>query len=116
VTHLWDAGNVVGQGFLERFGVDLGGLDYVDGRAAQAQLRCPRLCFAGSADQVTYDERWGGVRVDMAGPVISRRAEREALGWEVRVLEGPDHLQAMQAAQVLPILRPWLVSEAATGS
>jgi hypothetical protein len=28
VTHLWDAGNVVGQGFLERFGVDFGGLDY----------------------------------------------------------------------------------------
>jgi hypothetical protein len=28
VTHLWDAGNVVGQGFLDRFGVDFGGLDY----------------------------------------------------------------------------------------
>jgi hypothetical protein len=28
VIHLWDAGNVVGQGFLDRFGVDLGGLDY----------------------------------------------------------------------------------------
>jgi hypothetical protein len=28
VTHLWDAGNVVRQSFLERFGVDLGGLDY----------------------------------------------------------------------------------------
>jgi hypothetical protein len=28
VAHLWDAGNVVGQGFLERFGVDFGGLDY----------------------------------------------------------------------------------------
>ena len=28
VTHLWDTGNVVGQGLLERFGVDFGGLDY----------------------------------------------------------------------------------------
>ena len=28
VTHLWDTGNVVGQEFLERFGVDFGGLDY----------------------------------------------------------------------------------------
>jgi hypothetical protein len=27
VTHLWDAGNVIGQSFLERFGVDFGGLD-----------------------------------------------------------------------------------------
>ena len=87
-----------------------------DDQAAQAQLRCPRLCFAGSADQITYDERWGGVRVDMAGPVISRRAELEALGWKVRVLEGLDHLQAMQAAQVLPILRPWLLGKVATGS
>ena len=28
VTHLWDAGNVIGQGFLDRFGVTFGGLDY----------------------------------------------------------------------------------------
>jgi hypothetical protein len=28
VIHLWDAGNVVDQGFLERLGVDFGGLDY----------------------------------------------------------------------------------------
>ena len=28
VTHLWDAGNVIDQGFVERFGVDFGGLDY----------------------------------------------------------------------------------------
>src|SRR5829696_8353928 len=81
-----------------------------DDRAAQAQLGCPRLCFVGSADEITYDERWGGVRVSMADGVVGRRGELEALGWEVRVLEGLDHLQAMQAAQVLPILRPWLTS------
>ena len=28
VTHLWDSGNLVDQGFLDRFGVDFGGLDY----------------------------------------------------------------------------------------
>jgi hypothetical protein len=28
VMHLWDAGNVIGQSFLEQFGVDFGGLDY----------------------------------------------------------------------------------------
>jgi pimeloyl-ACP methyl ester carboxylesterase len=80
-----------------------------DDRAAQAQLGCPRLCFVGSADEITYDERWGGVRVSMAEPVIRRRAELEALGWQVRVLDGLDHTQAMQATQVLPILRPWLI-------
>jgi hypothetical protein len=28
VTHLWDGTNLVDQGFLDRFGVDFGGLDY----------------------------------------------------------------------------------------
>ncbi|MGH2813723.1 MAG: alpha/beta fold hydrolase [Actinomycetota bacterium] len=86
-----------------------------DDRAAQARLGCPRLCIVGSADEIDYDERWGGVRVSMADPVIGRRAELEALGWEVRVLEGLDHTQAMQAAQVLPVLRPWLISTLGTG-
>jgi pimeloyl-ACP methyl ester carboxylesterase len=81
-----------------------------DDHAAQVQVRCPRLCFVGSADEITYDERWGGVQVSMADPIVSRRADLEALGWQVEVLEGLDHLQAMQAAQVLPILRPWLLT------
>jgi pimeloyl-ACP methyl ester carboxylesterase len=86
-----------------------------DDRAAQAQLSCPRLCFAGSADEIDYGERWGGVQVSMARPVISRQAELQALGWQVQVLEGLDHTQAMQAAQVLPILRPWLIATLVTG-
>jgi pimeloyl-ACP methyl ester carboxylesterase len=81
-----------------------------DDQAAQAQVRCPRLCIVGSADEITYDERWGGVHVSMADPVVSRRADLEALGWQVAVLEGLDHLQAMQATNVLPILRPWLLT------
>jgi pimeloyl-ACP methyl ester carboxylesterase len=81
-----------------------------DDRAAQARLTCPRLCLVGSADEITYEQRWGGVRVSIAGPVIGRRAELEALGWQVEVLEGLDHTRAMQAAQVLPILRPWLLA------
>jgi hypothetical protein len=28
VTHLWDTEGVIGLSFLDRFGVDLGGLDY----------------------------------------------------------------------------------------
>jgi pimeloyl-ACP methyl ester carboxylesterase len=79
-----------------------------DDRAAQALIGCPRLCFVGSADEITYDERWGGVRLSIADPVLARRAELEALGWSVRILDGLDHIQAMQAARVLPILRPWL--------
>jgi hypothetical protein len=52
VTHLWDAGNVVGQGFLERFGVDFGGLDYdfflLFDRDATWQERPPRPVSAGA--------------------------------------------------------------------
>jgi hypothetical protein len=81
-----------------------------DDHAAQARVRCPRLCFVGAADEITYDERWGGVRVSMADSIINRRADLESLGWQVEVLDGLDHTQAMQAAHVLPILRPWLLS------
>jgi pimeloyl-ACP methyl ester carboxylesterase len=84
-----------------------------DDRAAQARVRCPRLCFVGSADEIAYDRRWGGVVVRIAAPVLERRAELEALGWEVRVLDGLDHTQAMQPVTVLPILRPWLDSQLA---
>jgi pimeloyl-ACP methyl ester carboxylesterase len=79
-----------------------------DDRAVQARITCPRLCLVGSADEIDYGERWGGVHVSLAGPVLAHRAELEALGWDVRVLDGLDHTQAMQAANVLPVLRPWL--------
>jgi pimeloyl-ACP methyl ester carboxylesterase len=87
-----------------------------DDRAAQARLACPRLCFAGSADDIDYAERWGGVRVRVAAPLLERRAELERYGWDVRVLDGLDHTQAMQAAAVLPILRPWLTAALAASA
>jgi pimeloyl-ACP methyl ester carboxylesterase len=80
-----------------------------DDHAAQAQIGCPRLCLVGAADEIDYGERWGGVHVSLAAAVIDRRADLEALGWQVQVLEGLDHTQAMQAVHVLPVLRPWLV-------
>jgi pimeloyl-ACP methyl ester carboxylesterase len=82
-----------------------------DDRAAQAHITCPRLCFAGSADEIQYGPKWGDVLVSIAGPIIAERAELKSLGWEVRVLDGLDHLQAMQAKQVVPILRSWLGSQ-----
>ncbi|MFE3450423.1 alpha/beta fold hydrolase [Nonomuraea sp. NPDC059194] len=85
-----------------------------DDRAAQDRITCPRLCFAGSADTIEYGPAWGNVRVDIAGPVLAHRAELERLGWQVRVLDGLDHMQAMQASQVLPVIRPWLTAELAS--
>ncbi|GAA3119191.1 hypothetical protein GCM10017600_36400 [Streptosporangium carneum] len=82
-----------------------------DDRAAQARVGCPRLCFVGSADEIEYGERWGDVHVSIAGPVVSRRAELEAFGWDVKVMDGLDHMWAMQAANVLPTLRPWLAAK-----
>lgn len=87
-------------------------LQEFDDRAAQSLITCPRLCFVGSADEIHYAERWGNLQVSLAGPIVSNRAELEALGWDVRVLDGLDHMQAMQAAQVLPIVRPWLAAQA----
>jgi pimeloyl-ACP methyl ester carboxylesterase len=73
-----------------------------------ATLACPRLCFAGTEDRIEYGERWGGVTVDIAGPLVRNRATLERDGWTVELLEGLDHMTAMQANAVLPILRPWL--------
>ncbi len=81
-----------------------------DDRAVQAQITCPRLCFVGSADEIQYGKNWGDVFVSLAGPVVRGQAELEALGWDVRVLEGLDHMQAMQAAHIVPMLRSWLVA------
>ena len=80
-------------------------------RAAQAQITCPRLCFVGSADEIQYDQHWGNVSVSLAGPIVQGQVQLSDLGWDVRVLDGLDHIQAMQAKQVLPILRSWLMSQ-----
>lgn len=107
----WDSAEVtMTEAQTRQFVTLYEGLQDFDDRAAQASLSCPRLCFAGSADKIEYGERWGGVDVDIAGPMVNRRAELESFGWEVRVLDGLDHVRAMQVVNVLPILRPWLES------
>jgi hypothetical protein len=63
VTHLWDAGNVIGQEFLERFGVDFGGLDYdfilLFDRDATWTQRPPRPVNSG-ATVISERERLAG--------------------------------------------------------
>lgn len=80
-----------------------------DDRAVQTRIRVPRLCFAGELDDIDYAERWGGVRVRIGAAVTDHRSELEALDWSVRVLDGLDHMAAMQPGAVLPVLRPWLI-------
>jgi hypothetical protein len=67
----------------------------------------------GSADEIQYGKSWGDVHVSLAGPIVRGRAQLEDLGWDVRVLAGLDHIQAMQATQVVPILRSWWASKVA---
>ncbi|WNG43839.1 alpha/beta hydrolase [Archangium minus] len=81
-----------------------------DDRAAQSRFTCARLCFVGSADEMRYGKSWGDVHVNLAGPIVNGRTQLEELGWDVRVLEGLNHMQAMQATQVVPMIRPWLES------
>jgi pimeloyl-ACP methyl ester carboxylesterase len=81
-----------------------------DDRAAQARLTCPRLCFVGSKDEIQYSKSWGNVYVSLADPIVRGQAQLSELGWDVRVLDGLDHIQAMQAKQVVPILRSWLAT------
>jgi pimeloyl-ACP methyl ester carboxylesterase len=86
-------------------------LQRFDDRAVQARITCSRLCFVGSADEIQYGESWGNVNVSLAGPVVRGQAQLSDLGWDVRVLDGLDHMQAMQAKQVVPILRSWLATK-----
>jgi pimeloyl-ACP methyl ester carboxylesterase len=81
-----------------------------DDRAVQVRLTCPRLCFVGSKDEIQYSKSWGNVHVSLAGPIVRGQAQLSELGWDVRVLDGLDHTQAMQARYVVPILRSWLAS------
>ncbi len=82
-----------------------------DDRGVQARLTCPRLCFVGSKDEIQYSKSWGDVHVSLADPIVQQQSQLASLGWDVRVLDGLDHIQAMQARQVVPILHPWLAAK-----
>jgi len=82
-----------------------------DDHAVQAELTMPRLCIAGSADNIQYGERWGNTLVSIGTPLAANKPSLEALGWTVHLLDGLDHMQAMQAAQILPVVEPWLADQ-----
>ncbi|MGF7120910.1 hypothetical protein [Rhodococcus sp. BE178] len=79
-----------------------------DDTASGAVPTVPRLCFAGAADEIAYGPGWGDVTVKLAEPLLKRRADLEARGWVVEVMPGRDHMSAMGADVVLPLLTGWL--------
>lgn len=87
-------------------------LQNFDDHAVQDKLTCPRLCFVGSNDKQEYSEKWGGVTVDMATPLIKKADELKKYGWDITVLDGLDHISAMQPTNALPVIKQWLIDKA----
>jgi pimeloyl-ACP methyl ester carboxylesterase len=71
-------------------------------------LEIPRLAFAGADDTIVYGAKWDNARVEIGPALAANRAELEKQGWTVEVIPGADHMSAMHAAVVLPILLDWL--------
>jgi pimeloyl-ACP methyl ester carboxylesterase len=84
-----------------------------DERAALDQLSIPRLAFAGADDNITYGPKWDNAYVEIANAFDRHRGELVRGGWTVTLIPTTDHLSAMQAAAVLPILTPWLAGNVA---
>jgi len=84
-----------------------------DERAALDRLSIPRLAFAGANDNIRYGAKWDSAYVAIADAVRRRRDELTRQGWTVELIPDTDHIGAMQASNVLPILTPWLKTNAA---
>lgn len=82
-------------------------LQSFDDRAATTSLTIPGLAFAGEADNISYGAQWDNAKVRIADALRTNQPALEDLGWEVAWLPG-DHMAAMQATAVLPVLTPWL--------
>lgn len=79
-----------------------------DERAALDRLDLPRLAFAGANDNIRYGPQWDNAYVAIAEPLERHRAELVRRGWTVEIIPDTDHLSAMRASNVLPVLAPWL--------
>jgi hypothetical protein len=73
---------------------------------AVKQITCPRLTYAGSADEI---ER-GGVTMPIAAMLRLHRSELESGGWQVSELLDRDHSVWTDPDAVVPIVRPFLDS------
>jgi pimeloyl-ACP methyl ester carboxylesterase len=83
-------------------------LQSFDEQAVLDRLGHPRLVFAGADDNITYGPRWDNAYVGIADAVRKNRDQLTEQGWTVQLVPGADHMSAMRAETVLPILLPWL--------
>lgn len=81
-----------------------------DERAAVERVTVPRLAFAGEDDNIRYGAAWDDAYVGIADGLAAHRDELVRLGWTVELIPGADHMKAMHAAVVLPLLTRWLTA------
>ncbi|MEU4805467.1 alpha/beta hydrolase [Actinosynnema sp. NPDC023587] len=81
-----------------------------DERAALDRVDVPCLVFAGENDNITYGAKWDDAHVAIADAIQRHRAELGERGWTVELVPDTDHMSAMRARTVLPVLTPWLES------
>jgi pimeloyl-ACP methyl ester carboxylesterase len=74
-----------------------------DDLAPQPRITCPRLCVAGTADDI-YGSHIGAT-------VAETRETLERLGWDVQLVEGLDHLGMLAPAVFVPIVGGWLEAQ-----
>jgi pimeloyl-ACP methyl ester carboxylesterase len=79
-----------------------------DERAALDRLTVPRLAFAGANDNITYGPKWDNAYVAIGKALTRHRDELAKRGWTIEIIADADHMSAMHATTVLPILIPWL--------
>ena len=105
----WDSVDVaMSKEQTQQFATLYRSLQTFDDHGVQDKISCPRLCVVGGNDDIDYGPRWNNAHVAI-GSAVRRNSRRLAeLGWTVHILDGLDHMQAMQAAQILPIVEPWL--------
>lgn len=72
-----------------------------------ARIACPRLAFAGAEGDTTA----GSVAIRNATILTSRRAELEAMGWQVTLIPDEGHPVGLEPETVVPLVREFLDRE-----
>lgn len=68
------------------------------------RLSMPRLAFAGERGDVMA----GNYLIRNASTLRSRKAELEAMGWQISLIPDADHSVGIQPSKVLPLVRDFL--------
>jgi hypothetical protein len=85
---------------VQQFATFYRGLRTFDDLDVLQRIRCPRLCFAGNVDNI-YD-------LGIGRTVVDQRETLEGSGWDVRILDGLDHGDALQPEVFVPLVAGWL--------